>query len=124
MSTYQQQYEVAQNEDFQEMVLISILDSSIAVQAEDPADLDPPIGFEPGGAYRKQNWHLKRSGKAVAILSNPSHYVENYAFSVANEMGAYLDGTDLKFGSDQALTDNDVKYTTDALFDAWAGSHS
>jgi len=124
MSTYQKQNEVAQNEDFRAMVRMSIIESSIAVQAEDPADLSPPTGFEPGGADRKQNWHLRRSGRAVSILNNPAHYVEAYAFSVANEMGAYLDGTDLKWGSDQALTDSDMLFTTNALFDAFSGSHS
>jgi len=127
MSSYKQQYEVAQNTDFREMVLIAIGASAVAIQSENPANLTPPIGYDPDGTTeeRQQGWHLRRSGLAGSILRNQSHYVEPFAFSVANNIGAYVtQGGELKYGSDQTLEDINVQNASNALFDAWAGSHS
>ncbi len=127
MSTYAQQIAITQNTEFLNMAKVAIVAASVAVLEEDPVnDVTPPAGFEPDGveATRKKEWHVRRSNRAAGILQNPGHYVEAYALAIANNMGAYVESGNLKYGAGSDLTDSDIQFTTNALFNGLSGGHT
>jgi hypothetical protein len=98
--TFIEQAELAENGEFQARVRQAAVSAAVAILADVPANTPQAIAA-----------HAKRAAYANTVLREPTSQQRALAMSVVSNPGIV----------GAAATDNDIQFTVNSMWDAWAG---
>lgn len=105
---YTDQFALGSDVTFVSRIQVAVLKAAAAVQAEDPAGIEPPVGY-PG---TKAALHSRRAALALAAINDAPGYAARFAQMVAADPATG--------GITSGSTDSDLLFTVNSLWSTFA----